>query len=57
MKNWLVSLNGTVVLSAITLLTHVWRGYLDAMFVIPVDIGDESTMHLYALIFTALIGG
>jgi hypothetical protein len=57
MKYWFTSINGAVILSVLTLLTHVWRGYLDAMFVIPVDIGDEATMHMYALIFTALLGG
>jgi hypothetical protein len=56
MKNWFTSLNGALTLSVITLLTEVWRGFLDAMFVFPVDFGDEGTMQLAAVIFTALFG-
>lgn len=54
MKNWFTSLNGAIALSIFTLLTEMWRGFLDAMFVLPVDFGDEGTMQLAALIFTAL---
>ncbi len=54
MKNWFTSLNGAIALSAIALLTELWRGFLDAMFVFPNDFGDASTMHLSALIYTLL---
>jgi hypothetical protein len=54
MKNWFTSLNGALTLSVITLLTEVWRGFLDAMFVIPIEFGNKETMQLAALIFTAL---
>ena len=57
MKNWFTSLNGAITLSAIALLTEVWRGFLDAMFVFPDDIGEESIMHLAALIYTLLLAG
>jgi hypothetical protein len=54
MKNWFTSLNGAIALSVITLLTHVWRGFLDAMFVLPTEYGDETTLHSAALIFTLI---
>ena len=56
MKNWFTSLNGAITLSVIALLTEVWRGFLDAMFVFPNEFGDESSMQFGALIFTALFG-
>ena len=57
MKNWLFSLKGAVTLSVLTLLSHVWRGFLDAMFVLPVDFDDAGTMQLAAIIFTVLFAG
>ena len=54
MKGWFGSLNGALGLSAIALLTELWRGFLDAMFVLPNDFGDEGTMQMAALIFVAL---
>ena len=57
MKNWLLSLNGAIALSIIALLTEVWRGFLDAMFVLPNDFGDEVTLNLAAVIFTMLFAG
>lgn len=57
MKNWFFSLNGAVSLSWITLLTHMWRGFLDAMFVLPLDFGNENLMHMAAVIFTLLFAG
>jgi len=54
MKEWFFSLNGALTLSALTLLSQVWRGFLDAMFVLPTDFGDEGTMQLAAIVFTAL---
>jgi len=57
MKNWFFSLNGAIALSAATLITHIWRGFLDAMFVLPTDFGDEGLMQLAAVIFTLLFVG
>lgn len=54
MKNWFTSLNSAIAFSAIALLTEVWRGFLDAMFVFPNDIGEENFMHLAALIYVFL---
>jgi hypothetical protein len=39
------------------LLTEAWRGFLDAMFVLAVEFGDESTLNMAALIFTVLFAG
>jgi hypothetical protein len=57
MKNWIFSLNGAIVLSLLALLSNVWRGFLDAMFVLPFDFGDRGTMQLAAIIFTLLFAG
>ncbi|HSM26029.1 MAG TPA: hypothetical protein VK856_14290 [Anaerolineaceae bacterium] len=57
MKNWFFSLKGSIVLATIALLSEVWRGFLDAMFVFPVDFGDEALMNLAAVIFTLLFAG
>ncbi|UCG23890.1 MAG: hypothetical protein JSW55_17425 [Chloroflexota bacterium] len=57
MKDWFFSLNGALTLSVLALLSQVWRGFLDAMFVLPIDFGDETTMQLAAVIFTALFAG
>jgi hypothetical protein len=54
MKNWFTSLNGAITLSVITLVTHVWRGFLDAMFVFPNDFGEQSLMEIVAVVYTAL---
>jgi hypothetical protein len=51
------SLSGAVILSVLTLISHVWRGFLDAMFVMPVEYPQEGTLQLAALIFTALFVG
>ena len=57
MKNRFTSLDGALVLSVLALLSEVWRGFLDAMFVLPSDFGDEGLMQMAALIFTALFTG
>ena len=57
MKTWFTSLNGALALSTIALVTEAWRGFLDAMFVLPIDIGDPGLMNLAAVIFTILFGG
>ena len=54
MKNWFSSLQGAITLSVIALVTEAWRGFLDAMFVLPTDFGDKSMMESAALIFTLL---
>jgi hypothetical protein len=57
MKNWFFSRRSAVVLSALTLLSEMWRSFLDAMFILPVEFGDAGTMHLAAIIFTLLFAG
>jgi hypothetical protein len=57
MKNWFTSLNGAIALSVLALLSEMWRGFLDAMFVLPVDFNDRSMMNLAAVIFTVLFVG
>jgi len=54
LKDWFFSLNGAIVLSVLALLSNVWRGFLDAMFVLPHDFGDDGLMQLAAIIFTLL---
>jgi hypothetical protein len=54
MKNWFTSLNGAITLSVITLVTHLWRGFLDAMLVFPVDFGERSLLEIVAIVYTAL---
>ena len=57
MKNWFFSLSGAITLSILTLLSEMWRGFLDAMFVLPVDFSDEWMMQLAAILFTLLFAG
>lgn len=57
MKKWLLSLNGAIGLSVLAWLSELWRGFLDAMFVLPNDFGDESTLQLAAVIFTVVFAG
>lgn len=57
MKIWFTSLNGALTLSALALLTELWRGFLDAMFIIPNEFSQDNAMHLYALIYTLLFAG
>ncbi len=57
MKNWFFSRRGAITLSVLTLLSEMWRSFLDAMFVLPVEFGDAGTMHLAAIIFTLLFAG
>jgi len=54
MKERFFSLDGALTLSVLTLLLQMWRGFLDAMFVLPVDFGNDSYMQLAAIIFTLL---
>jgi hypothetical protein len=55
--NWFKSLRGAMMLSTATLISEVWRIFLDAMFIFPTDIGDPNLMHLGALIATLLFSG
>jgi hypothetical protein len=57
MKNWFLSLNGALALSVLALLSNVWRGFLDAMFVLPNGFGDAGFMQLAAILFTLLFAG
>lgn len=57
MKSWLFSLKGALTLSIITIISEAWRSFLDAMYVLPVDFGNEGTMNLAAVIFTLLFTG
>lgn len=54
MKEWFFSLSSAITLSVLALLSNVWRGFLDAMFVLPVDFGDEGTLQAAAIVFTLL---
>jgi hypothetical protein len=55
MKNLFTSINGAIALSAIALLTELWRGFLDAAMVISVEFSD--IIQPFALIFTLLFSG
>lgn len=57
MKNSVFTLNGAIVLSLLALLSNMWRGFLDAMFVLPSEYGGEGMLQLAAIIFTALFAG
>lgn len=57
MFKFLISMRGAIALSVVALLTEAWRGFLDAMFVLPVDFGDETMMQIAALVFTVLFAG
>jgi hypothetical protein len=57
MKTWFFSLGGALGLSVLALLSQVWRGFLDAILVLPNDLGSESLMQLAALVFTLLFAG
>lgn len=54
MREWIASPKGAVALTTAALITELWRGFLDAMFVLPNDFGDAGTMNLAAVIFTVL---
>jgi hypothetical protein len=57
MKDWFASLQGAIALSVVTLITIVWRSFLDAMFVLPFDFQGEVFLQVAAIIFTVLIAG
>lgn len=58
MKSLFTTRRGAIALSVITLLTEMWRGFLDAMVVFPTEYGgNETFMNLSAVIYTVLFGG
>jgi hypothetical protein len=57
MTRWFSSRNSAIAITALAILSEVWRGFLDAMFVFPVDFGDPLYMQGAAMIFTLLFGG
>ena len=56
-KNLITNRSLAVGLAFAALLSEMWRGFLDAMFVFPTDIADPTMMQLAAVIFTLLFGG
>jgi hypothetical protein len=54
MKQWFFSKKGAVTLLIIAWLIEIWRSFLDAMFVLPVDFGEEFLLQLAAIIFVVL---
>ncbi len=57
MRRWIISLNGAVTITALAILSEAWRGFLDAMFVLPVEFKDPLYLQMAALIFALLFGG
>jgi hypothetical protein len=57
MKSLIANHNLAIGLTLAALLSEMWRGFLDAMFVLPVDFAEPSMMQLAAVIFTVLFGG
>jgi hypothetical protein len=51
-RNWIFSRKGALALALLALLSNIWRGFLDAMFVMPEVYGDRGTMELAAIVFT-----
>ena len=57
MKNWLISLNGTITLSVIAFLTFQGRAFMDWRYEYPNQDPTGSLNTMMALIYMALIGG
>lgn len=57
MINRIFNRNTALGLTLAALVSELWRGFLDAMFVLPVDFGEPATLHAASLIFTALFFG
>jgi hypothetical protein len=55
MTGWFTSRNGAVILGTVALVTELWRAFLDAMFVLPIDFGDAERMQAAAAIYTVLL--
>ena len=57
MKNWFTSLNGAIVLSAIALLTELWRAFVDFQHEYSSFLNGTGAVLLGTLLYTALFGG
>jgi len=57
MKNWFISLNGTIIITALAIFSEAWRAFLDAMFVFPINFPDPAMGQIAALVFALLFGG
>jgi hypothetical protein len=57
MKNWFISLNGALIITALAIFSEAWRAFLDAMFVFPVNFPDPAMGQIAALVFAILFGG
>ena len=57
MKNWFLSLNGAVTITALALFSELWRGFLDAVFVFPFEYPDPLFGQIAAIVFAVLFGG
>lgn len=57
MKNWLTSLNGTIALSVVALLSFLGRAVMDWRYEYPRQDPTGSLDTMMALIYLALIGG
>jgi len=57
MKKWFLSLSGAVSITALAILSEMWRGFLDAVFVFPVEFTDPAMGQIAAIIFSLLFGG
>lgn len=56
MKNWFMSLSGAVTFTALAIFSELWRGFLDAMFVFPIEF-EPSMGNIAAVVFALLFGG
>lgn len=54
MKEWFISRKGAVTLLVLAWITEIWRSFLDAMFIISLEFGDEIRMYAASFIFTGL---
>ena len=57
MKTWFTSLNGAITLTAIALLTELWRAFLDFQHVYSNFFQGAGMSFLAALIYTLLFAG
>ena len=57
MKNWFISLNGAIIITALAIFSEAWRAFLDAIFVFPVNFPDPVMGQTAALVFAILFGG
>jgi hypothetical protein len=57
MKNWIVSLDGAITLSAVAFLTFIGRAFMDWRFEYPLQDPEGSWATLGAVIYMLLAGG